>query len=179
LWSLLLLLWGPHAWAQWTAAPLSGRVHDAASGAPLAGATVSVKGAGKATQTDAEGEFRLDGVAGDAVLAVSFVGYTGLEVPVQERSRLDIALQPESALDEVVVVGYGTQQRKDLTGAIASVSAAQLEKQPAASMDLLLQGKAAGVQISQSSGAPGGRTSIRVRGASSVNAGNEPLLVID
>lgn len=179
LWSLLLLLWGPHAWAQRTAAPLSGRVHDAASGAPLAGATVSVKGAGKATQTDAEGEFRLDGVAGDAVLAVSFVGYTGLEVPVQERSRLDIALQPESALDEVVVVGYGTQQRKDLTGAIASVSAAQLEKQPAASMDLLLQGKAAGVQISQSSGAPGGRTSIRVRGASSVNAGNEPLLVID
>ena len=178
-WCLIGLCLAPYAQAQQTVTVITGRVTDAATGEPLAGATVAVKGSATSTQTNMDGAFQLNQVATNAILVVSFVGYDAEEVSVGGRSDVSIALESQSALEEVVVVGYGTQQRKDLTGAVASVSASQLEKQPAASMDMLLQGKAAGMQISQSSGAPGGRTEIRIRGASSVNAGNEPLLVID
>src|SRR5690606_6562275 len=178
-WCLIGLCLAPYAQAQQTVTVITGRVTDAATGEPLAGATVAVKGSATSTQTNMDGAFQLNQVATNAILVVSFVGYDAEEVSVGGRSDVSIALESQSALEEVVVVGYGTQQRKDLTGAVASVSASQLEKQPAASMDMLLQGKAAGMQISKSSGAPGGRTEIRIRGASSVNAGNEPLLVID
>jgi len=179
LWCLAGLCLAPFARAQQTLTVVSGQVTDAVTGEPLTGATVALKASVGSTQTGADGKFQLSQVPANAILVASFVGYGMEEVAVKGQTNVQIALQPQSALDEVVVVGYGTQQRKDVTGAVASVSAAQLEKQPAASMDMLLQGKASGVQISQSSGAPGGRATIRIRGASSVNAGNEPLLVVD
>lgn len=179
LWCLAVLCFASALRAQENLVDVSGRVTDAQTGEALAGATVALKGAANRVQTGTQGAFQLGRIPTNAVIVVSFVGYASKEVAVNGHTVLEVALQPEGALEEVVVVGYGTQQRKDLTGAVASVSAAQLERQPAASMDMLLQGKAAGMQISQSSGAPGGRASIRIRGASSVNAGNEPLLVID
>ncbi|MEX2569452.1 MAG: TonB-dependent receptor [Cyclobacteriaceae bacterium] len=159
---------------------ISGQVLDANT-EPLVGATLLEKGTNNGTVSDLDGNFEFIISSENAILIVSYIGYETQEVATVGRTNLAIVLAEQSSelLNEVVVVGYGTQRRKDLTGSIASVSSEAIENQPLASIDQLLQGRAAGVNISQSSGAPGGRSTIRIRGASSVNAGNEPLLVID
>lgn len=147
---------------------------------PLIGVTVVEKGTDNGTITDINGEFSLDVAAQTVTLVASYIGYKSQEVSATAGQAVSITLVAGTELlDEVVVVGYGTQKKKDLTGSISSINSKAIENQPAASVDKLLQGRAAGVQISQSSGAPGGRATIRIRGASSINAGNEPLLVID
>src|SRR5690606_28636757 len=106
-------------------------------------------------------------------LIFSYVGYKTVEVPIKERAEINLELMSDAKeLEQLVVIGYGTQRRKDLTGSIASISSEDIEAIPTASIDQILQGRAAGMNISQLSGAPGGRTSIRIRGASSINAGN-------
>ncbi|MEM9327392.1 MAG: TonB-dependent receptor [Bacteroidota bacterium] len=158
---------------------VSGSVTDE-NGDALPGATVLEKGTSNGTITDVNGDYRLNVSTNDAYLTVSFVGYESLDVPVNGRSSLDISLQPDvSALEEVVVVGYGTQRKSDLTGSIASVKEEELKRIVMTSFDQGLQGQAAGVQVTQTSAAPGGGVSINIRGNSSINAGNDPLYVID
>ena len=157
---------------------VSGTVVDA-TGMPLPGATVLEKGTSNGTQTNFDGEFTLV-VAEDATLVISFVGFATQEVPLNGQTGIQIVLQEDAAaLDEVVVVGYGTQKKSDLTGSVTSLSQDDLNPGANASIDQMMLGRAAGVQINQASSAPGGGLSIRIRGSNSLNASNEPLYVID
>lgn len=174
---MLMLLFASAVLAQSTY-NVSGRVLDKNS-QPLIGATVVEKGTQNGTTTDFDGRFELSVASASSEIIVSYIGYESLEVSAQRVVDVIVLDESSELLDEVVVVGYGTQSRKDITGSISSISSSELENQPVSSIDKLLTGRASGVLISQSSGAPGGRASIRIRGASSINAGNEPLLVID
>jgi TonB-linked SusC/RagA family outer membrane protein len=158
---------------------VTGRVTDE-TGQVLPGVTVLVKSTSNGTTTSAEGTYRLSVPAANATLVASYVGYLSQEVAVSGRSVVDIKMAPgDKTLSEVVVVGYGTQEKKDLTGAIATVSAKDIVKVPVSGFDQALQGQVAGLQISSSSGAPGGNTNILIRGIGSISGGNEPLFVID
>ena len=158
---------------------ISGRVTDE-TGQALPGVTIVVKGTSNGTTTSAEGTYRLSIPSGNATLIASYVGYLNQEIPVANRSTIDVRLVPDDkTLNEVVVVGYGTQNRKDLTGSIASIGAEEIAKLPVASVDQALQGKVPGVQISTTSGEPGGSPNILIRGVSSITGGAQPLIVID
>jgi TonB-linked SusC/RagA family outer membrane protein len=131
------------------------------------------------TVTDFDGRFSVQAANG-ARLIISYLGYEDLEVVANNNSMMRIELSSSAAvLEELVVVGYGTRQRKDITGAVTSVAAKDLEKKPIARLENILQGQAAGVQVNQFSGKPGNSISVRIRGATSLSAGNEPLYVID
>lgn len=146
----------------------------------IAGVNVIEKGTTNGIITDVEGQYILNLTTENPVLVFSFIGYESQELPVGTKTVINIILKEDiKALDEVVVVGYGTQRKKDLTGAIASVNSEDLGKTPALSFDQSLQGKVAGVQISQTTGAPGGNINIMVRGISSITGSNSPLYVID
>lgn len=150
------------------------------SSQPLSGVTVSEKGTSNATLSKEDGSFSIRLTTSKPVLILSNVGFTEKEVAVSKQNNISITLAAESKqLNDVVVVGYGTQRKKDLTGAIASVGAKDIEKIPTNGVDKALQGQVAGLQISTTSGAPGGNTTILVRGISSITGGIEPLFVID
>jgi len=157
-----------------------GKVQDE-DGLPLPGATVMVKNTKKTVLTNISGEFELKGIDEKAILVVSFVGYTSREVAVGSAANLVIRLQPNPGeLTEVQVsVGYGAVKKRDLTGSVSLVNVEEMQKQPAFSLDVALAGRAPGVMVVKSSGAPGADASIRIRGASSVFGVNEPLYVID
>jgi TonB-linked SusC/RagA family outer membrane protein len=145
---------------------------------PVTGANVIVKGTTNGNISDLDGKAIIENVPGNAVLVVSFVGYIAQEVPVSNQTSIRIKLVEDTkALDEVVVVGYGTQAKKDITGSVSVVSAETLTETPVATFAEALQGKASGVYIS-STGAPGSPTTIRIRGVGSVN-GSDPLIVVD
>ena len=145
---------------------------------PVIGANVVVKGTTMGTITDWDGNFTLQANSGD-VLLVSYMGYKSKEVKATS-SPLTITLQPDNVmLEEVVAIGYGTMKRSDLTGAITSVSAEDLNKAPVAGLDQALQGRAAGVTVTTNSGQPGEGATIRIRGIGSAIGGNEPLYVVD
>jgi TonB-linked SusC/RagA family outer membrane protein len=160
---------------------LFGRVTDAKSKEPLAGATVHIKGTTHEVLTDTHGEFRfLTGQRVPVVLVVSYVGFQTQEFAVKNASNIEVQLQDANAqLSEVVIVGYGTQRRKALTSAVASVKAAEITNIAVAGVDAQLQGKASGVQINSNTGVPGDGVFIRVRGTTSINAGNDPLYIVD
>ncbi|GAB3925412.1 SusC/RagA family TonB-linked outer membrane protein [Larkinella terrae] len=158
---------------------VSGRV-TSETGEGLPGVSVVVKGSPRGTSTDAEGRYQLSVPNENVTLVFSFVGYASQEQVVGNRSAIDIQLVPDTkALNEVVVVGYGQVKKSDLTGAVATVPVEEIKKVAVTSLDQALQGRAAGVQITQNSGAPGGTTSIRIRGGNSIQGDNEPLYVID
>lgn len=145
---------------------------------PVAGANVMIKGTSTGNISDMEGQAILENVPENAVLVVSFIGYITQEIPVRNQTLIQVKLVEDSqALDEVVVVGYGTQAKKDITGSVAVVSAEALAETPVSTFAEALQGKAAGVYVS-STGAPGAETTIRIRGVGSVN-GSDPLVVVD
>lgn len=149
-------------------------------GEVLPGANVRVKGTTQGTAADASGAFTVRVPNGQATLVVSFTGYLSQEIALAGRTQIDIVLADDQTnLNEVVVIGYGTQKRGDLTTSIATVSTKDITERPILQAAQALQGKAAGVQVTQPSGKPGAALSIRVRGATSVQAGNEPLYVID
>lgn len=149
-------------------------------GITLPGASVAVKNSVVRTTTDADGKFRIVMPAGSTTLVISYVGNATQEVVVGDRSTISVNLKSiTNDLEEVVVIGYGTQKRGDVTGAISSVKAADIANIPQVSFDQLLQGKAAGLTITQNSGAPGSSTSVRIRGVTSLSLSNEPLYVID
>lgn len=177
---LLLNLSQPNVSAQATTSIVTGTVNGELNGEGLPGVNILLKGTSTGTVTDQSGNYRIEVPAGKQVLVFSFIGYETQEITVTGQNVLNVTLDPDvRSLSEVVVVGYGTQKLKDVTGSISSISARDIQNQPASNIEALLQGRAAGVQISQASGAPGGNLNIRIRGASSINAGNEPLYVID
>jgi TonB-linked SusC/RagA family outer membrane protein len=155
---------------------VTGKVTDA-SGNPLNGASVNVKGSSQGTSTNASGDYSLS-VPDNAVLVVSYVGFETREVAVSGRTNIDVTLQPSVVTGEaVVVVGYGTQRKRDLTGSVASVSGADIAKQPNNNPIASLQGKVAGVTI-VNSGQAGSTPTVRIRGVNSTNNG-DPLYVVD
>lgn len=159
---------------------VTGVVTAASDRQPLPGVTVILKGTTNGTTTDFEGKFTIPNVPKDAVLAFSFVGMKSQEVKVDGQSVINISLQEKSiGLDEVVAVGYGVVKKSDVTTSVGSISGDDLENEKTATIVESLTGKMAGVQIRQTSGAPGSNFNIRVRGTSSITAGNEPLYVID
>ena len=149
-----------------------------ADGQPLPGATVLLKGTTKATSTDLDGKFTV-AAAAQNILVFSYIGYATKEVSVGSKKQINVVLESDNKLDEVVVIGYGTQRKSDLTGSVSSVSAKDLTVVPVSRVDQALQGRATGVQVTQNSGAPGAPTSIRIRGGNSITGSNEPLWVID
>lgn len=150
-------------------------------GTPLPGVTVVVKGTTGGTITDSNGKFILSGISSNAkVLSFSFVGMKTQEIAIGDKTDFTITLEEETVgLDEVVAVGYGTQKKKDLTGSISRVKGEDMVMSSKSSFDQMLQGKVAGVQISQTTGAPGGNVNVLVRGISSITGGNQPLYVVD
>ncbi len=163
----------------WAQRSISGVVTDAATGEPLAGATVAVKGADTGAVTAADGSFTLPVAGDDAQVKISYTGYVVQSILVGAQTRLDVAMEPGSLIDEVVVVGYGKQIRSTLTGNIAKVSGEQLHAMPVVALEQALQGQAAGVYIETANGKVGAASRVRVRGVGSINAGTEPLYVID
>ena len=159
---------------------ISGTVTSAEDGEPLIGATVMVKGkASLGTATDIDGKYTLSNVPDKATLVFSYVGYQTQEKAIGTNVTLDVVLQPSSdMLDEVVVVGYGTVKKSDLTGAVSSVNGESLAKTPAASLSNALQGKVAGVTVNSLTGRPGAGAEVRIRGVGTVN-GSSPIYVVD
>jgi len=158
---------------------VSGTITDDA-GEPLIGASILVKGTTSGTATDIDGNYTLDLPAGADILIVSYTGFETQEVQVGARTRVDIVLASSAEfLNEVVVTGYSTELKREVTSAITSVKAEEIEGLPVQSWDRAIQGKASGVQVSQGSGAPGSAVTIRVRGTGSISAGSNPLVIID
>lgn len=148
-------------------------------GQPLPGVSVKVKGSTQGVSTGVDGAYAIS-TANDATLVFTYIGFQTAELPVNNRNVLNVTLsETNRQLNEVVVVGYGTQRRGDLTTAISSVNTRDIGERPIVQAAQALQGKTAGIQVTQPSGKPGSALSIRVRGATSVQAGNEPLYVID
>ncbi|TZF85693.1 TonB-dependent receptor (plasmid) [Pedobacter sp. BS3] len=158
---------------------IKGKITDA-NGETLPGATVKIKGTTIGTVTDVNGNFTLKSVKSDAILIVSYTGFVTREIPVKGQRDFAITLEVSSqTLEELVVIGYGTQKKRDLTGAVSSVKAADLVVSQGPEVGNMLKGKVAGLTIRQNSAQPGGGLDILVRGAGSVNASNEPLFVVD
>lgn len=159
---------------------VTGTVNDSRTGESLPGVNIVEKGTTTGVVSNIDGNYSITVSSDDAVLVFSFVGFVTEETAVGGRSVINIDLIEEvRALDEIVVIGYGTQRRSDLTGSVSSVSEDRLKATISTSIDQALQGRAAGVQVFQNSGQPGGGVSLRIRGANSINATSEPLYVID
>jgi iron complex outermembrane receptor protein len=159
---------------------ITGKVTSSNDGAPVQGVTVTGKGTRIATQTNAEGLFSISISPSVKTLVFSSVGFASQEIDIEGKTTVDVALVITNAtLNEVVVTGYGTAKRKDLTGSIATVTSKDFVKGPIVSPEQLIAGKVAGVQITPNSGMPGSGSRIRIRAGTSLNASNDPLIVID
>lgn len=157
---------------------ITGKVIDE-HGNAIIGANIVEKGTMNGTITDINGDFSLN-ISNKAILSVSYIGYIPKDIITREQSIIKITLAEDTqALDEVVIVSYGTQKKRDLTGSVSKVKAEELTSLPVGQLGQKLQGQIAGVQINQVSGMPGKGIGFRIRGASSINGGNEPLFVID
>lgn len=175
---LLLMVVAQSVFAQ--GKTVTGKVTDSKDGSPVQNASITIKGTSKGTTTDQAGNFRIAIENSNAVLVISSVGFATREVAVGDQSALTITLvSTQSTLNEVVVVGYGTTRKRDLTGAVATISAKDFVKGAVQSPEQLIAGKIAGVQIIPSGGAAGSGSQIRIRGGASLNASNDPLVVID
>jgi iron complex outermembrane receptor protein len=159
---------------------ITGKVTDSKDGSALSGVSVSVKGTTTGTQTDVNGEYRISVSSSATTLIFSSIGYNSQELAIEGKTQINVNLEVNNAaLGEVVVIAYGTRKRGDLTGAVTSVSAKDFQKGNIPSSEQLLQGKVAGLQITSGGGSAGGGSRIRIRGGASLNASNEPLIVID
>ena len=157
---------------------VSGKVTDSL-GAPLQGVTVLIEGSQRGTATDQAGHYEIEAASSETLL-FRLVGYVSQRVNASDNTTLDVILLPQASdLEEVVVVGYGSMKRSNITGSVASVRMSELATTPVSSIDQAMAGKIAGVQISQASGTPGGGIKINIRGSGSIGAGNDPLYVID
>jgi len=175
---LMLFLVNAVAFAQGRV--VTGTVTSVEDGMGVPGATVLVKGTTIGTATDIDGKYSINVPAGSNVLVFTFVGLTSQEVNIGNRSTINVALESDiTALSEVIVTGYGTQPKREVTGAVSSVKGDAIQNLPLQSFDRALQGRASGVQVRSSNGLPGGAVNIRIRGVGSVNAGNEPLFIVD
>ncbi|SKA14712.1 iron complex outermembrane recepter protein [Chitinophaga eiseniae] len=158
---------------------VTGKVTDD-KGAPIPGASVQIKGTKSGTTTDPDGNFKVSVGPGANTLVISFIGQTAQEVSIANKTHVDVKLVAENTtLTDVVVVGYGTSRKKDITGAISQVKAADFNRGITSAPDQLIQGKVSGLMVLNNSGAPGASATVRIRGVSSVRSGNQPLYVID
>ncbi|MET0637407.1 MAG: TonB-dependent receptor [Chitinophagaceae bacterium] len=174
------LLTAAHSYSQESTRTISGVIANAETGKPLAGATVSVKGTTTATSTSEDGRFTLPVPPSAKKLVVSFSGYEQVETELGNLSQFDIKLNSLThQLEDVIVTGYSTQNKRFIAGSIVSINADELKNIPAAGFNQMLQGKAAGVQVTANSGVPGGGITFRVRGNNSINAAVDPLYIID
>lgn len=159
---------------------ISGVVRDSNTGDTMPGVNVIIQGTQLGTSTNIDGEFELTVASLDVTLRFSYIGYETQFVSLQGRIFLDVGLEPAELMgEELVVIGYGDQRRQDLTGSISSVSSDVVEKSISSTFDRALQGRAAGVIVTQNSGRPGGNSSIRIRGTNSLTGNAEPLFVVD
>ncbi|MHA7830254.1 MAG: SusC/RagA family TonB-linked outer membrane protein [Flagellimonas sp.] len=157
---------------------VTGTISDASG--PLPGASIIVKGTSNGTQTDFDGNFTLSNVPNSATLVISYIGYKTVEENVGARNTINVSLEEDAqALDEIVVVGYGSATKKDLTGSTGSVKAEEIAKRPLTQIDQALQGTVSGVVVTSQTGQPGRGLDIRIRGTSSITGGTSPLYVID
>ena len=158
---------------------VSGIVTENSTSLPLPGVNVIIKGTTSGTATDFDGKYQVSANAGD-ILVFSYVGYISKEVTYDGGSTLNVSLFEDAAqLDEVVLIGYGSVKKEDLTGAVDLVTTKDFNKGPVVSAQQLITGKIAGVSITSSSGAPGEGQEIRIRGNSSISLNNNPLIVLD
>lgn len=158
---------------------ISGIITSAEDKMPIPGASVVIKGTSNGSVTDVNGAYTIKAAPSD-VLVFSFVGLQSMEIPVNDQTKIDVALLNEpKLLKEVVVVGYGTMDRANLTSSVSSIGSNDLENDPMPSVTQAIQGKAGGVQVTQKGGSPGGGISIRIRGTTSINASSDPLYVVD
>ena len=173
---LLMLLVPSLALAQSTT---SGTVSELENGFPLPGVNVTIKGSSSGTTTNFDGKYQLTVSNGD-VLVFSYVGYTSQEVIIAGQTVLDIQLSEDaSALDEIVLIGYGSVKKEDLTGAVDLITAKDFNQGPIVSAQQLISGKIAGVSVTSGSGAPGDGQTIRIRGNGSLGLSSNPLIVVD
>ena len=172
---LIIMLSGSVVFSQIT---VTGLVSD--SGGPIPGVNVIVKGTTNGASTDFDGRYTIENVSSDATLVFSYLGFVTKEVPVNGQTILNVTMQEDAAeLEQVVVIGYGTQSVRDATGAVAVVSSEDFNRGAVVSPEELIQGKTAGVQITQASGEPGAGVALRIRGTTSVRSNNNPLFVVD
>ncbi len=159
---------------------VTGKVTDATTGELLPGVTIVIKGTTTGVASDLDGSYSIDVPSNNTVLQFTSVGYASQEITVGSRSVIDVAMQADvTMIEELVVIGYGFKKKRDLTGSISSISAANIEDTPVKDVLSALQGRAPGVFVTSNSGAPGDGITVRVRGYSSLNSGNDPLYVID
>ena len=159
---------------------IEGVVKEAANGEPIPGVTIVEKNTTNGTVTDIDGNFNINVSSPNAVLLVSFIGFSTQEISVTNKSFIDVSLEEDiSQLDEVVVVGYGTQKRSDITGSVASVPKDRLSNLPVTDITQAIQGTTAGLQVSQGSSVPGSTGGLQIRGVNSINANTSPFLVVD
>ncbi len=175
--ALLCLVIATSGWAQNNS--ISGTVTNSENGEGLPGVSILIKGTNTGVITDVNGSYLINAAATD-VMVFSYVGYMTEEIEVGSRSVIDVVMAPDvTALDEIVVIGYGTAKKSDLTGAISRVTAEDFKQQPLVRTEDALKGRAPGVVVSNNTGTPGGDIKIRVRGANSITGDNDPLIVID
>lgn len=159
---------------------ISGIITDGDLGGPLPGATVLVKGTTNGASTDFDGKFTLNSVNPNATLVVSFIGYISQEINLAGRTNVNIQLKPDmQALDEVVVIGYGTARKSDLTGSVVAIGGDDLKKQSISSVAEALTGRLAGVQVTSTEGSPDAEINIRIRGGGSLTQDSSPLIIVD
>lgn len=175
---LFMLLYGSVAYSQQNLT-VSGKI-TSATGEVLPGVTVVLKGTSVGTAADGAGNYSLPVPDGNGTLVFSFIGYTPQEVPINNRTTIDVSLEVDNqALEEVVVIGYGSQRKRDITSAVSNINMEDIGEIPASNVTRLIQGQAAGVAIKQKNGTPGGQFEVRIRGIGSLGAGSDPLYVID
>jgi TonB-dependent starch-binding outer membrane protein SusC len=179
LYLLLLPLLGLSATTAYGQQTLRGTVTDAETSEPLIGASLLIAGTSRGTITDLDGNYELELPPPPAQIEVSYAGYTQQTITWEGQARLDVRLQAGRVLEEVVVVGYGTQRKKDISSAIQAISSEDIQDIPAASFEVAMQGRATGVNITSPSGTPGGAISVNIRGISSISASSQPLFIID
>ncbi|HKI44586.1 MAG TPA: SusC/RagA family TonB-linked outer membrane protein, partial [Balneolales bacterium] len=159
---------------------ITGKVTDAGTGEALPGVNVLVKGTTVGTATDAKGQYSLNISSANDTLVFSYIGYTTQSIPVRGRSVINVKLEQQAISgQQLVVVGYGTQTKESITGSVVSISGAKVNQVPSSNISSALQGRLPGVQISQTSSQPGATMQIRIRGTRSLNANNDPLIVLD
>src|SRR5450432_3088472 len=158
---------------------ISGKVTDSKDGSPIRGVSVIPQGSVRGTVTDEKGEFKISVDAASHTLVLSAVGFTTQLIPISGNTLSFSLVASNSTLNEVVVIGYGSAKRKDLTGAIATVTSKDFQTGAITSPDQLIAGKIAGVSVTSNGGAPGAGSTIRIRGLASISGNNDPLIVID
>jgi TonB-linked SusC/RagA family outer membrane protein len=157
---------------------VSGRI-TGKDGEPLIGVTVAVKGAAKGAATDYDGHYQLQGLSAESVLQFAYTGYQSKEIVVGNQSNIDVLLEETASLiNEVVVVGYGAQKRSNISGAVSTITAEEISELPILRTEQALQGRTAGVQVTQNSGSPGSALTVRVRGTGTIN-NSDPLYIVD